>query len=437
MTDVVVRGGASVREHRLRNGLRVLIAERRHDPVVGVMLFYRVGSRNERAQEAGVSHFLEHMMFKGSRSFGKGEVDRLTTELGGQNNAFTGYDHTAYWFELASDRWERALDIEADRMHRLDIDEAEFDAERAVVLEELAMGEDEPWRVLERVVEESLFPRHPYGRPIIGYADTLQRMTAEDMRSYYRRFYHPGNATLVICGDVSSSAALRAARKRFASIPAGPAFEDVDPPRPPLGEPLGERRIRMSWDDGGRRLCMAWPTAAVGTHEDYVLDVVHTVLSSGRLARLHRNLVLDKGLAVMISSSNDTRVDTGVFWITAECAQGTAMEELEAAIDAEFARLADVPLTAAELKRARALMVSSEAYESEAVSDVAEHLGEYAVDADWRMALDGCERQLKVTSRQVREVVQRLLVPQRRVVGWCTPEGVQGAERPRGEAARS
>ena len=125
-----LKGGATIHEHRLDNGLRVLLAERHSDPVVAVMTWYRVGARNEREHEAGVSHFLEHMMFKGSARYPKGAVDRITTQLGGVNNAFTSYDHTAYWFELASDRWERALAIEADRMQRLTLDPAEFAAER-------------------------------------------------------------------------------------------------------------------------------------------------------------------------------------------------------------------------------------------------------------------------------------------------------------------
>ena len=156
-----LRAGARVQEHRLDNGLQVLLAERNGDPVVAVVLAYRAGSRDETEREAGVSHFLEHMMFKGTGRLKRGEVDRITAQLGGQNNAFTSHDHTAYWFEFASDRWETALDIEADRMLNLSLDPSEFESERAVVLEELSMGEDEPWTQLARRVEAAVFPRHP------------------------------------------------------------------------------------------------------------------------------------------------------------------------------------------------------------------------------------------------------------------------------------
>lgn len=416
-----MRGGAGIEEHRLRNGLRLLIGERRVDPVVAVMLFYGVGARNETEREAGVAHLLEHMMFKGTRRYGKGEVDRVTTLLGGQNNAFTGNDHTAYWFEFASDRWETALEIEADRMCGLLLDPDELEAERAVVLDELAGGEDDPWRVLGRLVEEALFPRHPYGRPVIGFEDTLRGLGPGEVRDFYERFYHPGNATLVVCGDVEPRRVLAAARRHFGKLQRGLDRDAADCARAPLVEPPGERRVETCWDDPAKRLIMAWPTTAVGTPADYALDIVTTVLTSGRTSRLQRRLVREEGLATSVSASNDTRVEGGAFWLFAECAQGVDPASLEAAIDEELARLATDLLPAAERRRALAVLHASEAHDSEAISDIAEELGEFAVDADWDMALDGGVRHRKVTAAQLRRVVRDLLAPHRRVVGWSRP----------------
>jgi len=418
---LVSKAGALVTEKRLKNGLRLIVAERRSDPVVAVLLFYKVGARNETEREAGVSHFLEHMMFKGSRRYGKGEVDRLTASLGGNNNAFTSNDHTGYWFEFASDRWETALDLEADRMRHLTLDPAEFDAERAVVLEELAMGEDDPWRVLMRHVEAAVFPRHPYGRPVIGYADTLRAMSVGDMRDYYRRFYHPGNATLVVCGDVSPAAAERAARRRFDAFPAGPAYAEADCFRAPVEALPGELRLTTRWDDSGKRLCMAWQTVKVASHDDDALDLILSALASGRASRLQRRLVHEEGLATTISASNDTRVEAGAFWILAECAQGVAPEALERAVDEELHRLRTTRLTAAELKRARDILRSSEALDGETVTDLAEELGEWAVDADWRLTIDQDARLARFTPAALQEAAARLLAPERRVVGWSLP----------------
>ncbi len=416
-----LKAGARVSEHRLANGMRVLLAERHRDPVVASVLLYPAGARTETEREAGVSHFLEHMMFKGTKRHGKGEVDRLTTELGGANNAYTAHDHTAYWFELAADRWETALALEADRMQHLLIDPAEFDAERAVVLEELAMGEDDPWRALVRRVEEALFPHHPYGRPIIGYPETLKAMRPADMRAYYRRFYHPGNATLVVCGDIRPTVALQAVRARFERIPRGVPFAQADPFRRKLEEPAGEKRIHASWDDPGRRLVVVWPTTTVGTADDDALDLAMTVLASGRMSRLWRRLVLEEGLATSISASNDSRIDSGALWLFAECAQDADPARLEAVLHEEIARLATGKIHKDELARARTILLASEAFEGETVTDVAEELGEWAVDADWRRAFDGCARHLVLKSEAIQAAVRRYLTPARRVVGWCEP----------------
>lgn len=424
------KAGASIREHTLANGLRVLLVERHLDPVVAVMLWYRVGSRDEDERNAGVSHFLEHMMFKGGTQFGKGEVDRVTTLLGGSNNAFTTNDHTAYWFELASDRWEAALAIEADRMRSLLLDPAEFAAEKAVVLEELAMGLDDPWRRLTELAQEAVFGRHPYRRPIIGHADALRLLSVDDMRAHYVRHYRPDNSILVVCGDFEPGRALELVQKHLGgSVP--PRAAEPEPFRPIPGDPPGEKRLSMTWDDEGRRLCMVWPSGAVGSDEDWVLDLVTTILTGGRLSRLHRRLVLEQGLATTVSTQNDARVDCGAFWLMAECAQGVAPAKLEAAIDAELARMRDELVPAKELERAKRILASGEAYDSETVSDLAEEIGEFAIDADWRLSLETIARIRAVTPAQLRDVARKLLAPERRVVAWSLPKS---AARAKGKA---
>jgi zinc protease len=419
--DQAEKSGAKITEHRLANGMRVLLGERHTDPVVAVMVWYRVGSRDEREHEAGVSHFLEHMMFKGSEGFGKGEIDRLTTMLGGSNNAFTSCDHTAYWFELASDRWEKALEIEADRMQRLSLDAGEFDAERQVVLEELAMGLDDPWRRLMELVQSTLFLRHPYRRPVIGHADALRRLRVEEMREYHRRFYHAGNATLVICGDIEPADALARARKHFEHLSATPAAT-IEAFKPGEERPLGERRVSLAWDDEGKRLCIGWPAAALGTTDDDALDVISVLLAGGRLSRLHRRLVIEDEIATSVSAHNDSRVEAGVFWIYAECAQGADPAKLERVIDEELAILRDRPVRAGELTRVRLLLESAEAYDAETATDLAEQLGEAATDAHWRLAIESLPRVLAVEAARIRDCAKRLLTAERRVVGWCLPK---------------
>lgn len=416
------KAGARITEKKCRNGLQVLIVERPDASTVTTLLYYRVGARNERLQEAGVSHFLEHMMFKGTAKYGKGQVDLLTTCAGGGNNAWTSHDHTAYWFEFAADRWEQALELEADRMRGLLLDQDEFDAEKAVVLEELSMTTDDPWRELSREVGEAMFVGHPYGRPVIGYEDTLRAMGVEDMRSYFERYYRPDNAVLVICGHVEPAGVMRLVRKHFGSIelPNAP-LGDVGFRRDPV-EPGSEKRLTCRWDDGAKRLCMAWPTVKVGTDEDYALDLISVILATGRRSRLYRRLVKDSGMALSISISNDTRIDGGALWLMSECNGETTPEELEAAIEEEIERLATDLVPAKEMKRARAMIQAASAHDNETVTDLAEDIGSYAADADWRMSIDGDERVAAIKPSFLRATVRRWLSRSRRVTGWSLPE---------------
>lgn len=430
-----LRAGAQIHESKLRNGLEVLIAERHDDPVVCVILYYGVGSVSETDAEAGMSHFLEHMMFKGSAGYAKGEVDRLTTQLGGQNNAFTGKDHTAYWMRFASDRWETALEIEADRMRGLLLDPLEFDAERAVVLEELSMGLDDPWSVLMMTVEQALFGRHPYARPIIGYPESLRAMTPADMRAYHARFYHPANAKLVIAGDVEPKKALRLVRKHFGALEAGPR----DAGAFAIGAPVAGQantRLTLSWDDQGQRLVMAWPTEPVGSDADYDLDMLSEILTGGKASRLVKRLVDDEGLATSVSTSNDTRVHGGAFWLMAECKQGIAPEILEAAIDDELAKLCVEAVPAAERKRVLARILSGDVQQGETVAELAEELGGMAIDLHWTRAFDGGVHHKAVTAKRMMATAARLLAPERRVVGWSLPEGERKARLGGVEARR-
>ena len=426
--------GATIHERQLDNGLRVLIAERHQDPVVAVMCWYGVGGRHEPHDDSGVSHFLEHMMFKGTDAHGKGAIDLETTVLGGSNNAFTTPDHTAYWFEFASDRWERALDLEADRMQNLTLDQEEFDSEKLVVLEELSMGLDDPWRALGQRVGEVLFGRHPYARPVIGYRDTLEPMTPEQMRKHYARYYRPGNATLVIAGDVDPQGAFAAAEARFGGIvdPYAGKDEEIEPlrPAPSLDSVV---RIQSTWDDQASRMIMAWPGGTFGSDEDFALDVVVTILTSGKLSRLYRKLVIDQGLVTSVSANNDSRAEAGGFWLYAEAVQGASAGAIEASLDEEIARMREEPVTDAELDRAKKLLAASEAFESETTTEVAETLGEYATDLEWRDALNVTERRNAVTAEAVRDVCNKLLSPSARIIAWSLPASDGTEEKVHGD----
>src|SRR5213075_1152587 len=225
--------GEDVRKTVLDNGLVVLTKELHTSPIVTNMLWYRVGSRNEELGQTGKSHFLEHMLFKGTERFKKGEIDLLTLKNGGGNNAFTSHDFTAYYFNFASDRWDIALEIEADRMVSCTFDREEFEAEKKVVIEELKSGLDSPWGLLLQEEEAIAFKVHPYRNPIVGWLQDVERATAEQQQAYYRRYYHPNNATLVIAGDFDTDDVLKKVHRAFGSIPTGPSVSPMLLKEPP------------------------------------------------------------------------------------------------------------------------------------------------------------------------------------------------------------
>src|SRR5437870_4163385 len=229
-----------VRRTVLDNGLVVLTKEVHTSPIVTSMIWYKVGSRNEELGHTGKSHFLEHMLFKGTDRFKKGEIDLITLKNGGGNNAFTSHDFTAYYFNFASDRWDIALDIESDRMVSCSFDPEEFEAEKKVVIEELKTSLDSPWGLLMQELEAGAFKVHPYRNPVVGWLQDVERATAEQQQAYYRRYYQPNNAVLVIAGDFETEDVLKKVERLFGPIPAGPK-----PPAMLLQEPAqrGERRL--------------------------------------------------------------------------------------------------------------------------------------------------------------------------------------------------
>jgi zinc protease len=264
---------------------------------------------------------------------------------------------------------------------------------------------------------------------VIGYSDTLKALRVPEMRNYYERFYHPGNAVLVVSGDFEPARALATVQRHLGSIPPGRPYAEADSFRAPAEAQRGEQRLTLRWDDAASRLCIAWPTVALGTDEDCILDLVSTLLAGGRLSRLYRRLVIEERCATSISVHNDTRVEGGCFWLFAECAQGTQPAKLERLIDAEFERLARVPVGRAELARAKRIIAAGEAHDAESVSDLAEDLGEFAIDADWRLALRTLERIQRASAEELRKTTAKLLVPERRVVGWCLPHPPQAGSR--------
>ncbi|MBI3607110.1 MAG: insulinase family protein, partial [Nitrospirae bacterium] len=280
----------------LSNGLRVILIPEPKAPVVTVQVWYRVGSRDEVSGATGLSHLMEHMMFKGTARYGKGEFSRLIAGRGGTENAFTSQDYTAYFENLASDQIGLALELEADRMTGLAIADQEFRLERDVVKEERRLRtEDDPQGSLTEHLSAMAFMAHPYRWPVIGWMDDLDRLTADDIRAYYRRHYTPANAVLVVVGDLDPTTLLDRIRATFGAV-EGPAR----PPRPAVIEPPqhGERRVIVKKEAQLPTLMVGYRVPNFAHPDTYALTVLAALLSEGRSARLHRALVYDRQIAL-------------------------------------------------------------------------------------------------------------------------------------------
>lgn len=410
-----------VRRVDLSNGFRALLVERSTLPIVSSMIWYSVGSRDEKSGETGLSHFLEHMMFKGTDAYGKGVIDQLTGKMGGSNNAFTDNDVTAYYFSLAADRWETALEIEASRMVNCLLDEAEFTSEKSVVLEELAMGEDDPWQSLYQHVESLLFQVHPYHHPVIGWKEDLQQLSVDTMRSYYQRHYGPDRAFLVAVGNFDGKRIASRVEEIFGQLPPSTeARQGV------LREPnqRGQRRAVIHGPYSVVRMALAFKTCSMGDLDDFVLDVIAHALGSTRSSRLYRRLVLDEQQVTYVNAINEPRFDPGIFWIVLELREGADPAAVESMVREEISELCRRGVRAVDLRRIRVQLRSSFLFEDETVLDVAMKIGRFEAltVAGYPLLEKVLQTYDDIGSRQIVEVAKRYLGPVNSTVVWSVPE---------------
>lgn len=406
---------ADVQEHSLTNGLRIFLKPIADSPIVCVMTAYRVGSADEELEQTGLSHYLEHLMFKGTDKLLPGDIDKKTRRAGGQNNAYTTQDFTNFHFEFAADRWETALEIEADRMRNLRIDARhEFEQEKGAVISELDGAEDEPWDLEHKAMLPLLFGANsPYGHPIIGEKLHVRAATAPLIKAHYDRWYHPNNANIIIVGGFDPVRALARIQQLFAALPKGAL-----PPRKsavPMQRTTPVYKEFKSKFDVDRML-VGFNTVRMGEPEDYVLDVIEGVLASGKTGRLYRRLVIDQELAAEITCSNLAGRLPGWFSIEMEVLNGVSPKKAEQGLLDELRRLATEPVADAEMKRVKRKILSSFVFNHEGVHELADSIAN-------AVALNGLgyvrtyfEKLDAITPQDVQDVARRLLDPQKRIV---------------------
>jgi zinc protease len=339
-------------KHTLDNGLDVLIHEDRSCPIVAVNLWYHVGSKNERPGKTGFAHLFEHLMFEGSEHYDRGYFQPLQA-AGASLNGSTNADRTNYWEVVPADALELALWMESDRMGYLlpALTEAKFSNQRDVVLNERRQNyENRPYGLASMAVLAALFPpEHPYHWTTIGEIADLHAARLEEVQAFFRRYYHPANASLAIAGDVGRDEALSLARSYFGDIEPGP------PAAPVAASAVLDEDVRLVLEDRVElpRLYMSWLSPAMFGPEDADLDLAADLLANGKTSRLYRRLVFEERLATDVSSGQNSREIAGFFQITATAAPGHTLGEIEAVVLDEIARVADIGPSADEMERGR------------------------------------------------------------------------------------
>ncbi len=407
-----------VRVRRLGNGLTLCTLASRRVPLVASALIYRAGARDEEPGLGGTAHFLEHMMFKGSRDYGPGEIDRLTRSLGGSNNAFTTHDSTLYYFTFAADRWRRSLAVEADRMAGLRLDAEEVTSERQVILEEIAMYEGEPWDALDRRVTADFHREHPYGRPVLGTRDELRRIDGGVLAAFHRRYYRPGNAILVLAGDLDDGVD-EAVEAAFGALPGGEVT------RPSIAAGVPPRRLRRIERRQGEvaRLLLSLPAPAGGERDHPLLSLLVSVLGSGRASRLHRELVDEGQLCVWVATDLHETIDPGSFNIALEVVPGVEPGRVEEELLRQIERLRTDGPTAEEVARAKKIVLADWIFGHEPIQQqaflLASALALFDDTHPWRYL----ERLLAADRDELRRVARHALRPAAGgVLGWSLPQ---------------
>ena len=427
-----IDASAEIRPTVLDNGLRVLVREVHTAPLVSVWCWYRVGSKDEGPGVTGVSHWVEHMNFKGTKNIPRDEVKGIIDRFGGVWNGYTWIDQTTYMETATTDALDKMLFIEAERMHNCLYDPADCDSERTVIISELQGNENDPDQLLDIEVTATAFKAHPYQHPTIGWLSDLKTMRRDDLYGYYRRHYIPNNATLVIVGDVDAEDALRRAERAFGGIESGPA-----PPRIRTEEPTqtGERRVTVIREGTTAYLKVAYHAPPVD-HADFapmlILDAVLTgakglslwVSFRGtppqRRSRLYRALV-DKRFASAVGGALAATEHPYLFMVSVTAAAGQPTAEVEAATLAALDGVRTEGIGADELDRAKRQLRARMVFENDSMTNIAHQLGYFSTVTSLETFHDLPARIAAVTAGDVAQVAGTYLTAANRTIGWFDP----------------
>ncbi len=415
-------GQIEFNEFTLDNGLRVILHEDHSTPIVAVDVAYRVGSKNEDSTKTGFAHLFEHLMFDGSPNVGRGEFDQYITKAGGWDNAYTTWDITNYYEVVPANQLELALWLEADRMTGLNITEIGIRTQRDVVKEERRWRVDNrPYGTAEEKIFEHAYKRHPYRWPIIGYMEHLDRATLTDVQHFFKTFYVPGNATLVIAGDVDPDEARRLVKKYFGPISEGknsiPRVTVVEEPQKSEEREVVPDNVQLP------ALFAAYRVPEEGHKDFYPLALLGSILASGESSRLYQSLVYDKKIAQDVEAYVLSMEEPGLFFLSATAMKGYGAESLEEEIDRELEFLRTRPVGLKELEKVKNQTESSTTFGKQRVDQKAGLLAYFAtLRGDPRLLNSEVERYLQVTADDILRVAKQYLTKTNRAILHYIPK---------------
>jgi zinc protease len=411
---------ASVKEYKLNNDLKVLIIENRKAPVATFQVWYRVGSKDEPAGKSGLSHLLEHMMFKGTPKYGSQIFSKIVQKNGGEDNAYTTEDYTIYFQIFPSDSIMLSIDFEADRMQNLKLGQKEVLSERSVVMEERRLeDEDDLQNSLFEEVVASSFKVHPYRRPVIGWMSDINSIERDDLLNYYKACYSPDNAVIIIAGDVSAEEMMEKIKNSFGAIPSGPPKKKISFLEP---EQRGEKRVFLKREAELPHLLIAYHTPSFPYEDSYALDVLSQILSKGKSSRLYKSLVYEKKIAVDISADYDGfNKDPYLFFFSATASPGKDIKEVEDTLYAEIEKIKKEAPSELEVQKAINQIESSFIMEQDSIDTEAMKYGTFEMLGDWRLFDKYLDSIKKVTPEDVVRVAKKYLNEDNRTVGILVP----------------
>jgi zinc protease len=419
-------------EKQLANGLRVIVKEDRRAPTAVHMVWYRAGAMDEVDGQSGVAHVLEHLMFKGTKTLAAGEFNKRVAEAGGRDNAFTSLDYTAYFQIVPNGALPEMMRLEADRMANLQLTPKEFAAEIQVVMEERRMRtDDNPQSLVYEALHSAAFQAHPYRRPIIGWMDDLENMTWQDARDWYRRWYVPNNAYVVVVGDVDHKEVFRLAERSYGKLKTRPL-----PARKPQNEPeqTGIKRVVVKAPAKLAYLAMAWKVPKLvdvdRDREPYALDVLAAVLDGHDAARFSKNLVREQKVAQSAGAGYDTTArGESLFLLAGQPGDGKTVGDLEAALRGEIRRIQNEGVSTEELERVKTQLVAAQVYKRDSMMAQAMEIGGMeAAGHHWRDVDKAIEKLRTVTAEEVLAVAKKYFNDDALTVAVLDPQPIDQAK---------